>query len=481
MGKKKIKWQLIVKARTALLFEWYVFEGNKAKIFKSSLGIRFGQVNEKIVSDEISIDLNEWIKLEKILTSKVKKEPRFLKHFIALCYRYSGRLIKTAKQVGKTKKLERVENQKLLYLYKKYQDSVLSLIPFLNSTLVLDNVLKKNIVNLLKNKLKIKRTKEQDLLLSRLVIPKKKSFFIKEGDALLKMALKLQKNKKADIEQDIQGHLEKYAWTSCHAYLGVFQTEKDVMNKVEELLKEGPKTRIARGRWIRQETSKYYKQAFDEIKDSKKIVDLIDLAREFIYLQTYRLDVLFSVHYYVYPLFQEIGKRFNLSVRELVYLTGEEIVALLENKHTVGKKEIKNRMRNYALIKENNQYRLLSGDSVEKIIQKVIRVSIVRGTVANEGRAIGRAKLVYEVEDMEKVNMGDIVVSVMTLPRLIFALSKASGIITDLGGMLCHAALVSRELGIPCIVGTKNATKVFKDGDLIELNAYEGVARKLEK
>jgi pyruvate,water dikinase len=59
------------------------------------------------------------------------------------------------------------------------------------------------------------------------------------------------------------------------------------------------------------------------------------------------------------------------------------------------------------------------------------------------------------------------------------AMKKATGIVTDFGGMLCHAAIISREYGIPCVVGTQKATKVFKDGDLIELNAYNGTARKL--
>ena len=57
---------------------------------------------------------------------------------------------------------------------------------------------------------------------------------------------------------------------------------------------------------------------------------------------------------------------------------------------------------------------------------------------------------------------------------------KAAGIITDFGGILCHAALISREFGIPCIVGTRVATKIFNDGDMVELDAYKGIARKLK-
>ena len=60
------------------------------------------------------------------------------------------------------------------------------------------------------------------------------------------------------------------------------------------------------------------------------------------------------------------------------------------------------------------------------------------------------------------------------------AIQKAKAIITDVGGLLCHAAIVSRELGIPCVVGTKKATKVLNDGDLVEVDANKGIVRKLK-
>jgi len=74
---------------------------------------------------------------------------------------------------------------------------------------------------------------------------------------------------------------------------------------------------------------------------------------------------------------------------------------------------------------------------------------------------------------------GDILVSHMTDPEIVVAMKKAGAIITDMGGITCHAAIVSRELGIPCVIGTKIATKVFKDGDEVEVDATKGVVRKL--
>ena len=72
---------------------------------------------------------------------------------------------------------------------------------------------------------------------------------------------------------------------------------------------------------------------------------------------------------------------------------------------------------------------------------------------------------------MNKVKKGDILVAVMTRPDYLPAMKRAAAIVTDEGGVTCHAAILSRELGIPCIIGTKIATKVLKDGQLVEVNA----------
>ncbi len=77
--------------------------------------------------------------------------------------------------------------------------------------------------------------------------------------------------------------------------------------------------------------------------------------------------------------------------------------------------------------------------------------------------------------------IGDILLSQATSPDLLPAMKKAAAIVTEQGGITSHAAIVSRELGIPCVIGTKIATKVLKDGDLVEVDANRGIVKKLTK
>ena len=82
-------------------------------------------------------------------------------------------------------------------------------------------------------------------------------------------------------------------------------------------------------------------------------------------------------------------------------------------------------------------------------------------------------------EYLSKFKEGEILVSTTTGPEMVIIMEKAAAIVTDEGGLMSHAAIVAREFNIPCVVGTKYATEVFKDGDMIEVNAHNGIVRKV--
>ena len=111
---------------------------------------------------------------------------------------------------------------------------------------------------------------------------------------------------------------------------------------------------------------------------------------------------------------------------------------------------------------------------------KVGTVNLINGQSAYQGFFKGRIRIVRNISDIKKLKPDEVLTTSMTDPRYISAMKKASAIITDEGGITCHAAIVSRELKKPCIVGTKIATKVFKNGDLVEVDADHGTVRKIK-
>ena len=106
-------------------------------------------------------------------------------------------------------------------------------------------------------------------------------------------------------------------------------------------------------------------------------------------------------------------------------------------------------------------------------------VKDIRGLTAAVGRVKGTVKVVGSVNEIGKVQPGDILVAVMTRPDYIAGIKKAAAIVTNEGGITCHAAIVARELNIPCIIGTRIATAVLCDGDFVEVDADHGVCRIL--
>jgi pyruvate,water dikinase len=102
-------------------------------------------------------------------------------------------------------------------------------------------------------------------------------------------------------------------------------------------------------------------------------------------------------------------------------------------------------------------------------------VQLLTGSRASPGIAWGPVKMIYDVKEISKVYEGDILVTKMTTPDFVPAMKKAAAIVTDEGGATCHAAIVSRELGIPCIVGTREATKKLKEGQIITVDAKRGI------
>lgn len=103
------------------------------------------------------------------------------------------------------------------------------------------------------------------------------------------------------------------------------------------------------------------------------------------------------------------------------------------------------------------------------------------GQIAQKGQAKGAVKLVSSLNDLDKVEQGDILVAAMTMPKYLPAMKRAAAFVTDEGGVTCHAAIVSREMKKPCVIGTKIATQVLKTGDLVEVDADKGIVKILNE
>jgi phosphohistidine swiveling domain-containing protein len=137
------------------------------------------------------------------------------------------------------------------------------------------------------------------------------------------------------------------------------------------------------------------------------------------------------------------------------------------------------------------QGKLYCGQSIEQMADELglelkeavnaKSVAGLTGQIAQKGLVKGEVRLVSSLKDLDKVKDGDILVATNTMPKYLPAMKRAAAFVTDEGGITCHAAIVAREMKKPCVIGTKIATQVLHDGDLVEVDADNGVVKILGK
>jgi phosphohistidine swiveling domain-containing protein len=191
---------------------------------------------------------------------------------------------------------------------------------------------------------------------------------------------------------------------------------------------------------------------------------LIKEAQELVYLRTLRTDTLYEMYHLAQPVFERYAK--EIGVASLKDYISDELL----------KGDAEAVPHTYAILKDNEDV-LVVRESI--VSQKEESASEVKGVVAYKGVVRGKVAVVHVPSESGKVEAGDILVTNMTNPSYVSAMHRAAAIGTNEGGITCHAAILARELKKPCITGTRIATKVFKDGDMVEVDAEKGTVRKI--
>jgi Phosphoenolpyruvate synthase/pyruvate phosphate dikinase len=283
----------------------------------------------------------------------------------------------------------------------------------------------------------------------------------------------------------VQNHLNRFGWITTDRYTGEPLNRRDVIDNLSQVVGRSSESleKIQRNREKKLEKLEKAKEAGDE-----KLEKLLEIAQEYAYFRTYRMDAIYEGDYRVRNMFKEIAKRANLEYEDVIYLTVPEIKEALQGKE-ISKDVIDSRKDEYIVYLAEDEISVIEGEEAEKHISKVDEGSSenwegqakIEGTVAQRGQVESEVRLVFEDADIEKVGEGDILVSPMTTPDMMVGIMDAEGIITDEGGMASHAAIVSRELGIPCVIGTETATSILQDGDKVKLDAENGVIEVIER
>jgi phosphohistidine swiveling domain-containing protein len=190
-------------------------------------------------------------------------------------------------------------------------------------------------------------------------------------------------------------------------------------------------------------------------------------ARELVYFRTQRTDVWYELIYFFRPVLKVLAKKYNIKFSDLKYYTLESLIN--------GKP--KRFAKKFGVIGYKDRIFYFDKPLIKDAKKKSI--AEVKGMTAQKGKFTGHVKIVVNLKDLKKVKAGDVLVTFMTAPNFLPGMRLAGAFVTNEGGLTCHAAIIAREMKKPCIIGTKIATQVFKDGDVVEVDADKGVVELL--
>jgi phosphoenolpyruvate synthase/pyruvate phosphate dikinase len=208
---------------------------------------------------------------------------------------------------------------------------------------------------------------------------------------------------------------------------------------------------------------------------------IVECYQKMLFVKDKRDEYRRMAFYYIRPLLQEIASRLKISIEELGYFLPWDLDKTFADL-TWLVSELRERKKGIVITYINKKENLLVGEkAVAKfLVYDTAVTNKITGKKCSSGLVQGTVQIIHNIADLENFKEGNVLIAITTAADYVPAMQKACAFVTDEGGIACHAAIVAREMKKPCVVGTRDATKIFKDGDFVEVNADTGVVRLLE-
>ncbi len=318
---------------------------------------------------------------------------------------------------------------------------------------------------------------------STLTLPTRMSLRQKKDLEIAKLADKIRKKALKNPEKELAKIHKKYSWLD-YLYQGPEATLEQYRNELKIAIEDNKFLKLDKEFSQRK---KEQQKLMNKIGLDKRGKFLVELAKHVIWQKGWRKDYQAHAFWCYEPFFKGLAKRKGIEDwHDVSFLFPWETENFILNNQPTPE-ELKER-RNYSIFYDTDTSTEIYAGEKARDFHKTIElkkhdgnIQETSGQCAYPGKAKGAVRIIQVPLDMKKMQKGDILVSQATSPDLLPAIMKAAAIVTNTGGLICHAAITARELKIPCIVGTHNATLIFKDGDTVEVDATKGTARKVEK
>jgi phosphohistidine swiveling domain-containing protein len=401
----------------------------------------------------------------KSFVDKLLRGDNFKKHFLAYTVLGNNLL-----DCGKRAKSIKTERKSLLDFYKYWDKTLTAFSVYFISPYIIEDDLYPRFVNKAKN----------IELITAISGPTQLFGYQKFQLELLAMENKVNYDKL----------IKKYAWLNEYSLKEKLLDKIDINKRKRELVKRDVVRAVHKYKATILENKHTYRKAIKHLAGKDKL--MAEIIHEYVNIRTDRIEIynqaLAEMRAFFEKLALFIKKDFIwFNYYHAVNLTNQEIILYLEKGVLPTRELLEKRIRREMIIflpaSENGKHEffIYQPNLVKKIIDKYLAVESavkeIKGVAVSSGLTRGRVRLVLGPQDFKKFKTGEVLVSHYTSPSFMMVMKKAAAIITNEGGVTSHAAIVSRELKKPCVVGTKIATKALKDGDLVEVDAEKGIIK----
>jgi phosphoenolpyruvate synthase/pyruvate phosphate dikinase len=303
---------------------------------------------------------------------------------------------------------------------------------------------------------------EAEKLMDKLNVPLKNNFYKQEEYDLLRT-------------KNLKLHVKRYEWINSR----YGDLKPYTVNQARKKLTNIDKKQFLKN-WRKQKSL-----VVNAIADAKRLLSakdrvVVDFMQYIVYYRTQRTDIMNQAQYLYAPKLKALARQKRLTYQELLYCTKGEVLGKVPTRNV-----LRQRMKNQGTILEDSRVYCVTGHESERIrkllSEGVKRTNEIRGKVAYSGHTKGKARLIFDAKDFFRLKRGEILITSMTSPHMVPIMKKAAAFVTDEGGITCHAAIMSRELKKPCVIGTKIATQIFKDGDLVDVDANRGIVKIIKR
>jgi phosphohistidine swiveling domain-containing protein len=502
-----VEYSNIVEKEHPALLATLICLGLQDPYFKQATGWEYGVHHHKYESRGHHISIDDLERLRRVINEKKESEPDFWVEYIDRGTSKASRLITTAQSLAKGAEAEH-DSAELAEGFKSFAETMKEAAPFVVATPEVQAALESLVTTRIAEELEGENgQKKAAEILSRLKVPEQESEGVREIRNSYRIALEIGESKEAlDLVLDkmpatalsrleaehqrlhrrLHDHVDEYGWLRTQGSGLDPLSPRELLERIQAILLRWKPEMIRQAAELESQPNPEQSLGFSPSDDLER---LIGALQELMTRRSFRIELHLQAFAIARPFLAGLAEALGCTTQQLAFSSVEEIAGALTEESELPISEVDLRFRNsFTVVRSGDDLRVHSNEDAPP--DEGTESAILTGQSVCRGRAVGAVKVILGATEVVNLEVGDVLVSEASTPDKMgtesafpgrtdapLGLEKAAAIVTDEGGLLSHAAIISRELGIPCVVGTERASSALTDGQVVEVDATKAAGR----